>query len=150
MNNKNDLIATFISLPAVAFAGVSSDPKRFGAVAYRSLRKKGWTLYPVNPKMQTIDGEVCYQSISEIPFPVRGVLSMVPAAETLTIARECKQRGIEYLWIQQKSESREALDYCNEQQIKVIASECILMHYPPVTSIHAFHRWLNRIFGRKH
>ncbi len=141
------LIKEFIELPTVALAGVSTDPKKFGFTAYRDLKERGWKIIPVNPKYESISGEPCYPSLSSIPFPVDGIISMVTKANTIGILREAHALGVSYAWIQQKSETPEAVEFCREKEMKAIFGKCILMYYPPVKSIHGFHRWLMKIFS---
>lgn len=136
-------IEAFIALPAVALVGVSSNPKKFGATAFHELLKRNWRVIPVNPNMSSVDGIPCYSDLSKLPEKVGGVVSMVPAKATLGVAKQCLELGIQKLWIQWKSDSAEALTFCMENGIQVIYGQCILMHYPPVTSFHGFHRWMN-------
>ena len=66
-------VARFLSLEKYAIAGVSRDPKKFGQVVFRDLRKKGMDVVPINPKADTIDGVKCYSSVSDLPADVRGL-----------------------------------------------------------------------------
>ena len=97
------LIKEFIELSSVALVGVSANPKRFGATAFKELKERGWNIIPVNPKYQTIQGETCYPDLTSIPFKVGGVISMVPKTNTLSVAQASNSLGIPYLWIQQMS-----------------------------------------------
>ncbi len=139
-------VSDFVRLPSVALVGVSSDPKKFGATAFTDLRKRGWNVIPVNPKMTTIGEVPCYPDLKSIPESVAGVVSMVPKSETAGVVRQAKEAGITNLWIQQHSETEEVVGMCRDWQMNAIFGECILMHCPPVKSVHGFHRWLNNLF----
>ncbi len=41
----------------VAVAGATDNPSKYGAVIYRDLKLKGFTVYPVNPNRSTVDGD---------------------------------------------------------------------------------------------
>jgi predicted CoA-binding protein len=84
----------FLSLGTYAIAGVSRDPKKFGQVMFRDLRKKGMDVVPVNPAGGTIDGVTCYKSVSELPSGIRGLIFMTPKEQTLSVAREAISHGI--------------------------------------------------------
>jgi predicted CoA-binding protein len=66
---------------------------------------------------------------------------------TLNLIREAKGLGLKQIWIQQNSESREALEELRNSDINYITGQCILMHYKP-HSIHKFHRSINKFFGK--
>jgi predicted CoA-binding protein len=61
--------------------------------------------------------------------------------------REAREKGIKQIWIQQMSESQEALKELDGSGINYISGQCILMYYKP-HSIHKFHGRLKKFFGR--
>jgi len=56
--------------------------------------------------------------------------------------------GIKSVWFQQGSSSDEAIKFCEEKGMSVVSGECIFMFAEPVDSIHKFHRWIWKIFGK--
>jgi len=42
-------IEAFISQPALALIGISRSRKKFGNLAYRVLKSKGYRVYPIHP-----------------------------------------------------------------------------------------------------
>jgi predicted CoA-binding protein len=50
--------------------------------------------------------------------------------------------------MQQGSESRNAIKFCEENGISAVHNECIMMFVEPVKSIHSFHRWINKLVGK--
>jgi acyl-CoA synthetase (NDP forming) len=83
---------------AVAVVGVSSQPRGFMGGFYQSLLEAGFPeiggLYPVNPKINEIDGVRCYPSLLDTPDPVDHVISMVPARAVPQLADECIAKGV--------------------------------------------------------
>ncbi|UCD23854.1 MAG: CoA-binding protein, partial [Gemmatimonadota bacterium] len=75
-------VEEFLNQRTLAVVGVSRSGKKFGNGASRELRKKGYRIIPVHPEAETIDGERCYGSLSELPEQVGGVLLVVPPHET--------------------------------------------------------------------
>ncbi|MDX9771812.1 MAG: CoA-binding protein [Bacteroidales bacterium] len=139
-------VSRFLSLGKYAIVGVSRDPKKFGQVMFRDLRKKGMDVVPVNPGADTIDGVKCFRSVSELPREVKGVIFMTPKEATLPVAREVIAHGIKDLWIQQGAETKEVISELEKEDINLIHNQCMLMFWKP-NGIHSFHRFLKKIFG---
>jgi len=140
-------IEDFIACGPVAMVGVSRNPKKFGFAAFRELKEKGMNVLPVNPYAEEIHGVKVYKDISSLPPEVKGLLIMTKKAQTLSVIREAKGKGIKHIWIQQMSESREAVQELEDTDINYITNECILMYYKP-HSVHKFHRAILKFFGR--
>lgn len=139
-------VSRFLTLGTYAIAGVSRDPKKFGQVIFRDLRKKGMDVVPVNPAAETIDGVRCYSSVRELPESIRGVIFMTPKEETLAVAKEAIAHGIKDLWIQQGAETKQTIAELEKEDVNLIHNQCIMMYWKP-NGIHSFHRFLKKIFG---
>ena len=146
MNTMQD-IQGFVVEKTLAVAGLSRDEKSFSAMAFKELRTKGYRLYPVNPNAATILGETCYPSVAALPGRVGGVLVFTAPANTEKVVREAAAAGIRRIWIQQGAQSEGALRFCADNKLPAISKQCILMYVEPVSSIHAFHRWVKKLFG---
>jgi uncharacterized protein len=140
-------ITEFLDSQPLALAGVSRNPKKFGYAAFRELKEKGMNIIPVNPEADTILGSKAYPNLKELPAGVKGVIIMTGKTKTTSVVREAIDAGIKQIWIQQMSDSKEAVDILKSSGINYITGECILMHYKP-GGMHKFHRAINRFFGR--
>jgi hypothetical protein len=140
-------IQGFVAEKTLAVAGLSRDEKSFSAMAFKELRTKGYRLYPVNPNAATILGETCYPSVAALPGRVGGVLVFTAPANTEKVVREAAAAGIRRIWIQQGAQSEGALRFCADNKLPAVSRQCILMFAEPVSSIHAFHRWVKKLFG---
>lgn len=141
-------IEKYLSQKTLAVVGISRNEKKFGNLAYKELQSKGYTLYPVHPEMETYNGQACYPSLSKLPEKVGGVLISVSPPKTAAIVKEAEELGIENIWIQQRSESEEAISLCKQKGLNAIYQECILMYAKPVGFPHSIHRWLRSLFGK--
>ncbi len=141
-------VEDFVSQRTLAVVGVSSSGKKFGNAACRDLRAKGYRMIPVHPTAESIDGERCYASLSELPEPVGGVLIVVPPAETKKVVREAAEAGIRRIWMQQGAQSAAAIQFCEDQGLSVVHNECILMFAEPVRGGHRLHRFVWRVLGK--
>jgi len=142
------LVSDFVSRRTLALVGVSRSGKKFGNAAYRELTAKGYTVYPVHPEAETIEGARCWPSLAALPKPVDGVVVVVPPAQTAAVVRDARAVGIPRVWMQQGAESAEAIAFCEEHGIPVVHHECILMFAEPLGWFHRAHRGLWRLLGK--
>jgi len=147
MNTKKS-VDDFLSKNKLAVVGVSRNHKKFGNVIYRELKKKGYTVYPINPNSAEIEGDICYPDLFSTPEQVDGVIINVPPSKTEKVVQDIKAAGINRVWLQQGSQSDKAVNYCNENEIDCISNECILMFAEPAGFIHRAHRWIWGIAGK--
>ena len=138
-------IEEFFASEPIAMIGVSRDPKKFGFAAFRELKERGMNLLPVNPFADEIHGSKAYHDIRSLPPEVKGILIVTPKSATAGVVREAKEAGYKQIWLQQSSDSKEALAELNGSGINYITGQCILMHYKP-QSIHKFHGKLKKFF----
>ena len=140
-------IEEFIASEPIAMVGVSRDPKKFGNTAFRELKEKGMNIIPVNPYTEEINGIKVYHDLISLPAGVRGLILVTPKAATAAVVKEAKEAGYKQIWIQQSSDTKEAVAELQGTDINYITGQCILMHYKP-HSFHKFHRRIKLFFGR--
>ena len=130
MTDQN-LITEFLALPRYAVVGVSADRKKYGYKIWRSLREKGYTVYPINPRYDDIEGERCYRSLAEVADRVDVVDLVVPPKVTEEIVTECADLGLTRVWMQPGAESEEAIRFCHENGISVLHDVCVMAESLP-------------------
>lgn len=140
-------IESFIASEPIAMIGVSRNPQKFGFTAFRELKEKGMKIIPVNPHVSEIHGVKTYPDIKALPPEVSSIIIATQKNRTAGIVKEAKEKGIKQIWIQQMSESTEALKELEGTGINAISGQCILMYYKP-HSLHKFHRSLKKFFRR--
>ena len=141
-------IEEFLAQPVLAVVGVSRDSKKFGSKVYSDLRRKGYQTFAVNPNVHVIGDSPCYPSFQALPKRVDGVVFVVPPGETEKMVQEVAEVGIRRVWMQQGSESQDAIRFCEENNISVVAGECILMFAEPAEFYHRVHRWAWGVLGK--
>ena len=137
------LVEDFLSEKNIAVVGVSRTGKGFGYTAYKELRSKGYNVYSVNPNAHDIEGEKCYPSLLALQGKVDAAVLVVPP-----FVKDAHSAGIKKIWMQQGSESDEAIVFCEESGIDVIHNECILMFAEPSAFIHRAHKWVWGVIGK--
>ena len=147
MTKKLDVDA-FLKQKKLAVVGVSRQMNKTGNVIYRTLKKSGYQVFPVNPFMETFDGDRCYPDLKSLPEPVTGVVIVIPPEQVEKVLKDAAAANIPFVWLQLKAGSDAAVQFCRENNMTVVSGECIFMFIEPVTSVHKFHRWLWKIFGK--
>ncbi|MBN1476774.1 CoA-binding protein [Candidatus Sumerlaeota bacterium] len=122
-----DPLTDFLAQRVLAVVGVSRDPAKWGTIVFRDLRSKGYTVYPVNPHMKTLDGAEAFASLSDLPEPVGGVVIVTQPRVTLEIVREAADLGVRRVWMQQGAESPEAIALCEEHGISTVHGVCVMV-----------------------
>lgn len=148
MQNSKSTIEEFLKLSSLAVVGVSRNKDKFGNAIYREMKARGYKVFAVNPNADMVEGDRCYAGLGALPEKPEGVIFVVHPTETLKALEETAALGVKYAWIQQGADSPEVEQRCSELGLKFVSGECIFMFSEPVTSVHAFHRFFKRLFGK--
>jgi len=141
-------IEDFINRKNIAVVGVSRNASKFGNLAYKELKERGYQVYAVNPALKEFQGEPCYPDLSALQGKVDGVLLTVHPDQGLAVLEEASRVGIKNIWVQQQADSPALLESGRQLGLNLISGKCILMYAPPVRSFHKFHRVINQVFGK--
>lgn len=142
----------FLAQERIAVAGVSRDPQQTANAIYRRLRDAGYTVYPVNPRAEEVEGERCYPSVAALPEPADGVLIVTHPDSAPAVARDCVEAGVTRVWMHRSfgagSVSDEATRICQDAGISVLDGACPLMFLEPVDVAHRCIRWILGVTGK--
>jgi len=122
-----DLIGEFMAQKTFAVVGATDNPEKYGNQIFKNLKSRGYEVFPVNPKLKELDGVKCYPGLADIPVKVDVVDFVVPPEITETIIKDCKRLGLERIWLQPGSESEAAIAFCDENNLKVVHSVCVML-----------------------
>lgn len=145
-------VQDFLAHKRIAVAGVSrytSHPPAANLIC-RRLKATGHDVFPVNPHMQTFDGDRCYPDLQSIPGGVDGVVIVTRPETTEQIVRDCDAAGVRRVWMHQSlgkkasSVSPAAVEYCRQHDISVIAGGCPMMYGD---GVNLGHRCMRMILG---
>jgi uncharacterized protein len=144
----------FLAQKRIAVAGVSRDNGHHPAanLIYRRLKTTGHDVFAVNPNMHAFEGDRCYPDVRSIPGGVDAVVIVTRPETTERIVRECGDAGIRRVWMHQgmgkgSSVSQQAVDYCRQHDITVIAGACPMMYGPGADLGHTCMRWVLKLTG---
>jgi len=127
-----DAAAEFLALRRIAVTGVSANPKGHGSnVVYQRLRERGYDVFAVNPNAGTVEGDLAYPSLKDIPGGVEGVVIATAAERAPDTMREIVRLGVGHVWMHRAfgagSVSDEATELGRAAGITVIDGGCPLM-----------------------
>jgi len=92
-------------MPSVAIVGASNDPDKFGNKAVRAYLRKGWTVYPINPRTKEIAGLATFPTLDDVPHPIDRVAFYVPPEIGIDVLDAVRRKGIPELFLNPGSES---------------------------------------------
>jgi len=89
----------------VAVIGASSDRRKFGNRALRAFRQQGYTVLPINPNEQEVEGLGTYASVLDVPGPIDMATFYVPPEVGERVIDDVARKGIAEVWINPGAES---------------------------------------------
>lgn len=143
----NPLIEQFVSSKRIAVVGMSRSGKKFGNMAAKELKAKGYEIFPVHPDAVEIDGFTCSPNLQSLTGKIDGVWISIPPKNVSPVLEEAAQIGLKNIWLQQGAWSAEVQQTIDQLNLPVVSKKCIMMYAPPVKSVHKFHRTIVGIFG---
>lgn len=121
------LVKDYFNSKKIAVVGASSNKSKYGYKVFDLLKGMGYEVYPVNPKLKTLDDVKVYKSISEIEEQIDAVSIIIPPERCDAVLEEIEAKHIPIIWFQPGAESYKLIRYCNNHNINVIYNRCVLV-----------------------
>jgi len=141
-------VSDFLAQKRIAVAGVSRDNSHHpvGNLIFKRLKNTGHDVFAVNPAMPSFEGDPCYPDVRSIPGGVDGVVIITRPDAADHIVRDCEAAGVRRVWMHQSvakgsSVSADAVEYCKEHGMTVIAGACPMMFGPGADLAHRCIKW---------
>ena len=122
-----NLVKDFLRQKKFAVVGSFRNETKYAYKILRTLIKRGYEAYPVNPRLNDVDGVKCYKSISDIPFEIDVANLVTPPSVTEAIVKECRKKSIRRVWLQPGAENETAIKFCRDNNIDVIYGLCVML-----------------------
>lgn len=136
----------FFEPKAVAIIGATNKKGKVGNVIFENFKRnkeqgifKG-NIYPVNPKLDEIEGYKVYKSVKELPDDTDLAVISIPAPFVPNTMREIAEKGIKAVVIitggfgelgeEGKKMEEEILQIARENGIRVIGPNCVGVYVP--------------------
>jgi len=111
----------------VAIVGATDDPAKYGYVIYRDLKRKGFSIFPVNRNRETVDGDEAFKQLADIPKAPTVVNIVVPPEATEQVLQQCLELGLMNVWLQPGTESAANLTFLQKHPFNYLANACIMV-----------------------
>ena len=125
--DQRALIEECVNERVWAIVGASTDRQKYGNIIYRTMKASGYTVYPVNPRAQAVEGDRCYPSLASLPERPGVVNVVVPPKIGLAVADEAAAAGIARIWFQPGAESPENTAHARRLGLKTVAHACAMV-----------------------
>ena len=106
----------------VAIIGASNDRQKFGNKAVRAFVRQGYTVVPINPGEDEVEGLKAYASVLEFPGPIDMASFYVPPAVGEQVIEEVARKQIPEVWLNPGAESDELVARARSLSIKPIVA----------------------------
>ncbi len=153
MATLNEIVDDFLAQKRIAVAGVSRRRHNAANMIYRKLRKTGYQVFAINPKVETVEGDPCYPDLKSVPEKTDGLVIVTRPEVAEQLVRQCAEVGIPRVWMHRSlgfmgtSVSEQAVEFCRENSMTVIPGGCPMMFCKPVDFAHTCLHWMLKLTG---
>jgi len=127
LKEKNSMI--YLSkIKTIAVVGASNNPSKFGNKIVKDLLRRGFEVFPINPREEEIEGLKSYSSIKDLPVVPDLVDLVVRSAVGIGVIKEAINLGVKNIWVQPGAESEEIETYLESHlEINFVLRSCIMI-----------------------
>ena len=121
-------IQQFLASPVFGVVGASTNREKYGNKVLRCYQQNGKIAFPVNPNETSIEGVACVAAINDLPPEAMSISMITPPAVTAKLVPMAIGKGIRNIWMQPGAEHPEAVAFCRDKGVNVIADgSCLLV-----------------------
>lgn len=158
MSEVDDLVNGFLAQKSIAVVGVSDRRETGCNMAYKRFQEAGYTVWPVNPRIEEFEGARCYPDLGSIPQVPDAVFILTRPEVTEQVVRDCVDLGVKHVWMHcmlgtksglaesMTSVSQNAVALCRDHGVKVIPGSCPNQFLNPDFG-HRMMRGVSRMLG---
>ncbi len=120
-------ISIFFKSPKFAVVGASRNSSKFGYLIYTGLKKRNFSVIPVNPYADFIDGDACVADISQLNPADTALVLVTHRYDTDRIMQQAVDMGFKQIWVQTDCDTHKTPEYALNSELNVIFKVCILI-----------------------
>lgn len=114
-------------MPSIAVIGASSRREKFGNKCVRAYQRLRWTVYPVNPREDSIEGLAVFRRFSDIGQTVDRVALYLPPPAVLAVLDDIASTGQRpQVFFNPGTESPEGFDHAQTLGLEAIPA-CVIV-----------------------
>ena len=124
----------FLDQDRIAVAGVSRSTggEHGGNIVYQRLRERGYDVFAVNPNADEVEGDPCFDRVTDIPGGVGAVVIATHPKDSAQVMQDCVEAGVTRVWMHRSvgggSVSADATTFGRKNGVTVIDGGCPLMY----------------------
>jgi uncharacterized protein len=125
---NEDVVArreVLVNAPVIAVVGMSDDPMMISYEIGKYLKEQGYTVYPVNPTIESVDDDRSYPSLFDVPEPIDIVNVFRNSRYLSGIVDEAIAVGAKTVWAQQGVHDDEAVTKALAAGLNIATDLCI-------------------------
>jgi hypothetical protein len=103
----------------VAVVGASNDRRKFGNKAVRAFQAEGYTVIPINPHEQYVEGIQAYRSVLDVSVPIDMVTVYVHPEIGTELLEEFTRKQIPEIWINPGAEDDALMEEARRRGLNV-------------------------------
>ena len=116
----------------VAVIGASNDRSKFGNRAVRAFLRQGYTVVPINPHENEVEGLRAYKSIRDVPGSIDMASFYVPPDVGLQVIEDVAKKGVAEVWLNPGAESERLIRRAQALHIEpIIACSIVAIGQDP-------------------
>lgn len=109
-----------------AVVGATNNTGKYGYKIYRKLKTLGYTVYPINPNYDEVDGDTCYKNLESLPQKPEVINMVVAPKHGINTINEAGQLGIQNMWFQPGSYDDSLMQALHDNKINYVQA-CVLV-----------------------
>lgn len=121
--------AVFPPPKRVAVLGFSPDPRRPSHEVAGALKRWGYLVFPVNPQVESVDGDPAFASLAQVPGPVEIVVVFRRSEHLRQHEPEIVTARPTVVWLQDGVRDHEFAARLRKQGILLVQDDCIARRY---------------------
>jgi predicted CoA-binding protein len=151
--NYEEKVRDFLGQKVIAIAGVSRNPQtEVGNAIYKKFKEAGYTVYPINPFAEFIEGDKCYPTLNSTPKKADAVFITTNPSASVEVVKQCVENGIQRIWFHRSfgpgSFSEAAAKLGEEKGLSVIRAGCPMMFIKNADFGHRMMAFFMKLFGK--
>jgi predicted CoA-binding protein len=92
------------------------------------LQKSGRQTFAINPNTDSVEGDLAYAKINDLPRSVEALSVVTPPEVSLLVVQDAIRAGVKSIWFQPGAENKQASRLARQAGIEVIDDgSCILV-----------------------
>jgi predicted CoA-binding protein len=123
--NDTELKKILTGVHTIAVVGLTDKADRPAHQVPAFLKKHGYRVIPVNPRLTEVLGEKAYPELRAVPDPVDAVLVFVNAEAVAAVVEQAIEIGARTVWMQEGIVNLEAAERARAAGLTVVMDRCM-------------------------